>query len=45
MPPTIGPTDIGTRGPMPVAIFPKRGERTKRISETGVVARPAPIGE
>ncbi len=40
-PPTIGPAVIGSRGPVPEARLPKRGESTKRMSEIGVVARPA----
>ena len=45
MPPTIGPT--AHRQPRPGARreLPQRGERTKRISEIGVVASPASIGE
>ena len=45
MPPTIGPTVIGSRGPVPEAILPKRGERKKRMIEIGVVASPASSGE
>ena len=45
MPPTIGPADIGSRGPVPEASRPKRGERKKSRTEIGVVARPASTGE
>ena len=44
MPATIGPTVIGSRGPVPDASLPQRGDSKKRISETGVVARPAWTG-
>jgi hypothetical protein len=44
MPPTIGPTDIGTRGPIPVAILPNCGESRNSSSEIGVVAKPASRG-
>ena len=36
---------IGSRGPVPEASLPKRGERKKRMSEIGVVASPASSGE
>ena len=45
MPPTIGPADIGSRGPVPEATLPKRGERKNIRIEIGVVARPASSGE
>ena len=45
MPPTIGPAVIGTRGPVPEAMRPKRGERKNIRIEIGVVASPASRGE
>src|ERR1051325_4556357 len=44
MPPPIGPMLIGSRGPVPEAIRPKRGERKNIRIEIGVVARPASSG-
>ena len=45
MPPMIGPTHIGTRGPVLVAMRPKRGESRNSSSDVGVVAKPAASGE
>ena len=45
MPPTIGPAVIGSRGPVPEASLPKRGESTNSSSEIGVVASPASSAE
>ena len=45
MPPTIGPAVIGSRGPVPEATLPNRGERKNIRTEIGVVASPASSGE
>jgi hypothetical protein len=41
----IGPTHIGTLGPVLVAILPNRGERKNNSRDVGVVANPAASGE
>ena len=45
IPPTIGPTAIGTLGPVELDTLPNHGERTNITTDTGVVARPASSGE
>ena len=41
---TSGPSDIGRRGPVRLAITAAREENSSIMTVTGIVARPAPSG-